>query len=133
MKNEKRCQKCKGTKDLFVNSKNKLKSGEISFSYMCTKCNTDRFRKLRKRKSYQENLYKAVYKSIEKYKEKQNSRLKLNEAIKKGFITRPEKCYNCEKIGKVEGHHDDYSKPYDVVWLCKRCHNTLHRKQNLLQ
>lgn len=49
----------------------------------------------------------------------------LNHAIRDGLITRKP----CEICGrKAESHHDDYSKPYDVRWLCfyhhrKECHN----------
>jgi hypothetical protein len=36
----------------------------------------------------------------------------------------------CEVCGieKVEAHHDDYSKPLQVRWLCKRHHCEHHRK-----
>jgi hypothetical protein len=27
---------------------------------------------------------------------------------------------------KTEAHHTDYSRPLDVVWLCKHCHRLLH-------
>jgi hypothetical protein len=29
---------------------------------------------------------------------------------------------------KVEAHHTDYSKPLEVVWLCKKHHAEAHRK-----
>lgn len=36
----------------------------------------------------------------------------------------------CEKCGaaKVEKHHDDYSKPLEVRWLCRGCHLAHHRE-----
>jgi len=32
----------------------------------------------------------------------------------------------CNEIG--ERHHPDYSKPLDIVWLCKKHHEEIHRK-----
>lgn len=49
-----------------------------------------------------------------------------NSAIKHGrLIRRP-----CEVCGKekVEAHHDDYYKPLEVRWLCKKHHLGLHGK-----
>lgn len=37
----------------------------------------------------------------------------------------------CEVCGaeKVEAHHLDYSKPLDVMWLCRKHHANLHRME----
>ncbi len=33
----------------------------------------------------------------------------------------------CTSIG--ERHHPDYSKPKEIIWLCKPCHEFLHSKK----
>jgi hypothetical protein len=45
-------------------------------------------------------------------------------ALSKGELVRGE----CEVCGnpKVDGHHEDYSRPLDVLWLCRRHHRQLH-------
>lgn len=37
----------------------------------------------------------------------------------------------CEKTG--ERHHGDYSKPLDIVWLCKTHHEQIHSKTKCLK
>lgn len=49
-------------------------------------------------------------------------------AIEKGLMTRPQNCSVCNTYGLIEAHHDDYSKPEVVRWLCKACHEEWHRK-----
>lgn len=36
----------------------------------------------------------------------------------------------CEVCGsnKVEAHHVDYNKPWEVMWLCRKHHNEWHRE-----
>lgn len=51
---------------------------------------------------------------------------KVSKAIKKGKIIK----LSCKICGSInsQGHHPDYSKPLNVIWLCKIHHAELHRK-----
>jgi hypothetical protein len=60
----------------------------------------------------------------EKYKASQDVKL----ALKSGVVKRPGNCSQCQKECKPEGHHEDYSKPLEVVWLCKSCHESIPTK-----
>ncbi len=57
---------------------------------------------------------------------KRDARVKLMVAVQSGRIRKPPKCSKCGKVGAVEGHHADYSRPLDVIWLCRLCHSILH-------
>ena len=59
---------------------------------------------------------------------KNRARWNLAYAIKIGKVVRPEHCSECQIECKPEGHHDDYSKPLEVRWLCRPCHEAHHLK-----
>jgi len=45
-------------------------------------------------------------------------------------ITKPIFCVNCgNQSANLHGHHPDYSKPKEVIWLCSLCHSALHKIQ----
>jgi hypothetical protein len=60
--------------------------------------------------------------------EKVSARLAIMHEIKMGRIVKPNNCSRCLKECKPEGHHPDYSKPLEVIWLCRQCHNKEHKK-----
>lgn len=66
--------------------------------------------------SYQRRWY-------QENKEKRRAHVVLNRAVKAGSLTRPNRCSECYKICKPDGHHVDYSKPLNVIWICRACHS----------
>lgn len=48
-------------------------------------------------------------------------------AVRDGKLIPASCCSVCSSTEKIEGHHDDYTKPLDVRWLCERCHKSWHR------
>ncbi len=62
--------------------------------------------------------------------EKWAAHLKVNNAIRSGKLARQSHCSKCGSPYNVQAHHEDYSKPLDVVWLCSRCHMARHREIN---
>jgi hypothetical protein len=63
--------------------------------------------------------------------EKARAHCILNNAIRRGEGVRPDHCAipGCSNPDP-EGHHEDYSKPLDVVWLCRSCHKLLHLERD---
>jgi len=60
-----------------------------------------------------------------KHPEKVRARWQTQDAIKRGVLVR-QPCEQCGQA-KSQAHHDDYSKPLAVRWLCHPCHVELHR------
>ena len=57
---------------------------------------------------------------------KRNAYNRMRKALKNGYLVRPATCSQCNGGGKIEGHHDDYAKPFEVRWLCRKCHKHWH-------
>lgn len=62
--------------------------------------------------------------------EKYKAHIALNNAIRDGLAKKPSSCERCGSQCLIHGHHDDYSKPLEVRWLCSECHGAEHREVN---
>lgn len=47
--------------------------------------------------------------------------------LRRGKLTR-KPCEVCGSEDRLNAHHDDYSKPLDIRWLCRLHHVQLHRE-----
>lgn len=57
------------------------------------------------------------------------ARMILWNSIRNGIIKKPLTCSSCHRQTSLHGHHDDYTKPLQVTWLCKLCHGMRHWKE----
>lgn len=58
---------------------------------------------------------------------KNNASTKLNYAVRSGRIIKPTRCGDCGKEhSRIHGHHEDYTKPLAVHWVCPLCHRKRH-------
>mgnify|MGYP003312346089 CR=1 FL=1 len=54
---------------------------------------------------------------------------KVAQAKRVGTLIEPMMCEACGYMGSLHAHHEDYDKPYDVMWLCPECHRSLHQSK----
>ena len=78
----------------------------------------------RKRGNRWKDGYLAEYR--EKYPEKYKATNMVNNAVRDGRMSKPNYCQGCGDICNPHGHHENYSKPLDVTWLCAGCHRFIH-------
>ena len=39
-------------------------------------------------------------------------------------------CVFCGFTGQTQAHHEDYTKPFQVIHLCPKCHSRIHSIRN---
>lgn len=60
---------------------------------------------------------------------KEKARAAIRHAIHAGKLKRGKCAVGKRCKGKVEAHHEDYSKPMEIIWLCKRHHSEVHTRE----
>ncbi len=73
--------------------------------------------------------YKGHQKQKLKFPEKIKARQRVNDYLRRG---KGEKfpCCICGNI-KSQGHHENYDKPLNVIWLCPKHHTAAHKLQKI--
>lgn len=89
---------------------------------------TDLLEKARNRPNYGKVNYKKVKEWCEQNKEKVLTHRKVKYALANKSLIQPLNCQLCGKPEKLQAHHNDYSKPLEVLWLCNTCHRWIHSK-----
>lgn len=64
----------------------------------------------------------------EKNREKISASRKVRRAVVSGKLIKPLNCEICGLEKFLQGHHEDYSKPLQVIWMCAKCHIYHHQK-----
>ena len=75
-----------------------------------------------KEKEFRE--YWKIYRRNHKDKKKDLARI-LSRKIK---IPKNQLCKICKKNKAIQKHHKNYSKPLEVIFVCKECHQKIHNK-----
>ena len=88
--------------------------------------NKDRLKQYRINNRERANLYRK--KLYQRHKQdpqlalKIAARIKVGHAVANGSIIKGLQCESCFDVTEVQAHHYDYNKPFDITWLCRKCH-----------
>ena len=125
MKTCSRCKQKKTTKDFYTDRR--TSDGLYS---SCKNCHNllisgkKRFRDRREWRRDNKDKLRAYRETIRK-----DGREKIYQAVHKAVKAGTLKKMTCRVCGvsKTEAHHPDYSRPLDVMWLCRKCHKNIHK------
>lgn len=98
---------------------------------ICRRVRENRSAKREKYSAYERDRYHRPDRRVQmrdalrrrraRHPEKSRARDRVQKALKSGRLVR-QPCEVCGSTVKVQAHHDDYSKPLDVRWLCFKHH-----------
>lgn len=125
------CKICRAKQNKAYRQKNSKKISEIEKNYR----NTGKGKLARKKYKINnpEKIKKIERKSTKKCRKNNPEKFRARNAANKAAIRGKLKKMPCEICGKfpAEKHHNEYSKPLEIVWLCKKHHVEFHRNQKM--
>lgn len=75
-----------------------------------------------------QNAYRYKLRQKRQHPERIAARVAVYQAIRSGKLIR-QSCSVCG-VFPADAHHENYSKPLDVIWLCDSCHKQHHKKKS---
>lgn len=138
----KKCFKCNEEKSLIYFYDHKgMSDGKLNKCKECTKKDVSNYsiKNNEKIKIYEKKRSQTIKRKLLNNKntkqwrklnpEKWSAQVKVNNAIRSGYLLKK----TCEVCGKTKAHahHDDYSKPLVVIWLCPLHHKERHKLLSL--
>jgi hypothetical protein len=75
-----------------------------------------------------EHVSRYAQRWLKEHPERLAAKIALQAALRRGVLVRPKRCQSCGIGGRIEVHHEDHTKPLEVVWLCRKCHAATRRK-----
>lgn len=134
---KKTCFKCRETKPLTGFYRHKgMKDGHLNKCKTCARAEStqNRNRSIERYRNYdRERGNRQTAKDTREYRkgnpEKQKCHAAVARAVKAGKLNKPDRCERCGSQANLEGHHEDYTKPLDVIWLCSICHRSEHKEK----
>ena len=66
--------------------------------------------------------------------ERNHAQVMVREAVKKRIIAKPCICSECNSYCKrTHAHHEDYTKVYNIQWLCSSCHGKRRKRSYYME
>lgn len=131
----KRCFKCNEEKhlDLFY-AHPRMSDGYLNKCKKCTKqdvktnysTNREHYAEYEKKRWGNPERRRYSQSLVNSNKSRKQTHSAVSNAIRDGKMSK-KPCVVCGET-KVQAHHHDYSKPLDVVWLCRKHHLETHGK-----
>lgn len=92
----------------------------------CIPCKRERAKRYRTSEKGLKSAREYARTRYRKHRIQHLARSTAKYAVKSGKIIKPKLCSSCGEKRKLDAHHEDYSKPLDVIWLCDVCHKHQH-------
>jgi hypothetical protein len=84
----------------------------------------------RRRAGSTDRLTVSKQKRRARYPERDRANQAVRAALLRGDLIRGRCCREADTCaGGIEAHHDDYSKPLEVRWVCRKHHRALDRER----